>query len=88
MGDYLMEKFLPLLCLVPLMFGVLLSIKQVAKILGIKVASVHSLIQRDQLKAERIGESRELFVQEKEVDRYQQERRLPGRPKKKERSSQ
>jgi excisionase family DNA binding protein len=61
--------------------GGLLTTKQAAERLGIKRSSLHSLIQRGRIKAERIGDSRELFIEETEVVKYQENRRKPGKPK-------
>jgi excisionase family DNA binding protein len=62
-----------------LIFGILTT-KDVAKILGINIRTVHSLIKRDRLPAEKFG--RDWLVKTEDVDKYKANRRKPGRPKK------
>ena len=66
-------------CSIPFLFGILTT-KAVAEILGINIRTVHSLIKRDRLPAEKFG--RDWLIKVEDLEKYRADRRRPGRPKK------
>ncbi|MDR3577060.1 MAG: helix-turn-helix domain-containing protein [Anaerolineaceae bacterium] len=68
-----------IICLIPFLFGILTT-KDVAEILGINIRTVHSLIKRARLPAEKFG--RDWLVKVEDLEIYKENRRRPGRPKK------
>jgi excisionase family DNA binding protein len=62
-------------------FGALVTVRQAAERLGLRKSSVNALILRGKLTAVHIGDSRNWFIDEAEIERYQQTRQKAGRPK-------
>ncbi len=55
-----------------------MTTKQAAEILGVKMTTVNTLIQRKQIAATKFG--RDWLITPEEVERYQRERHKPGWP--------
>jgi excisionase family DNA binding protein len=70
------NSFLPFLCLVPLLFGALITTKEAAKILGVDPHQISRLVRNGKLPAQKIG--RDWLIEEKDVQYYVENRPKPG----------
>lgn len=61
----------------------LLTTQEAADLLDITIYGIHKLLQRAQIKGHKIGGQRGIWlIPRSEIERYDEERRKPGRPTK------